>query len=350
MVINKLTLNLTLPCSHLFPNSADAKAAKVGSTKTEKSAEESTKAAKADGSVSAKAANSAKTSKASSKTAKSSSGTSSGKAEKATATPEATGKVNLIILTEGGCPPCEAQITGPLNDMITLPGFADILNVRQFSFGNNYFVTKRCGGTDVLNQTKSGYNQNYSSDTRHCWAINCVNTADPMDDCFGPGPIVTQHGPKEMEYNKMQACAQNVAGYDNWQPYWPFLVCMEANYGSPFDDNTIETATKCAEEDGSYYQDKVSELLGCYKSSDGDKALIEMAKNTFDHPGTPTILVNGGAPMLSGFWNNATTAKVCSQYDGDTPPPACASLLEEEAKYKDEVQQAIEGFWNVDMQ
>ena len=47
------------------------------------------------------------------------------------ATPEATGKVNLIILSEGGCPPCEARITGELNDMITSPGFADILNVRH---------------------------------------------------------------------------------------------------------------------------------------------------------------------------------------------------------------------------
>jgi hypothetical protein len=48
------------------------------------------------------------------------------------ATQEATGKVNLIILTEANCPPCEHQITGPLNDMIESPGFADILNVRQF--------------------------------------------------------------------------------------------------------------------------------------------------------------------------------------------------------------------------
>jgi len=120
-----------------------------------------------------------------------------------------------------------------------------------------------------------------------------------MDDCFGPGPIVTQHGLKEMEYNKMQACAQKVAGYDNWQPYWPFLVCTEANYGYPFDSDTIETATMCAEEEGSYYQDKISELTECYSGSDGDEALLRMAKNTFDHPGTPTILVNGGAPI---FW------------------------------------------------
>jgi hypothetical protein len=48
------------------------------------------------------------------------------------ATPEATGKVNLIILTESGCPDCQESVAGPLNDMITSPGFADIVNVRQF--------------------------------------------------------------------------------------------------------------------------------------------------------------------------------------------------------------------------
>jgi len=54
------------------------------------------------------------------------------------ATSEATENVNLILLTEGGCPPCEEMITGPLNVVITLPGFAAILNARQFSFGSNY--------------------------------------------------------------------------------------------------------------------------------------------------------------------------------------------------------------------
>jgi hypothetical protein len=198
----------------------------------------------------------------------------------------------------------------------------------------------------LLSQTATGYNLNYSADTRHCWAINCINTADPMDDCFGPGPIVTQHGPKEMEYNKIQACAQKVAGYDIWQPYWPFLVCTEANFGSPFDSNTIEIATMCAEEEGSYYQDKIPELMECYKGSDGDEALLQMAKNTFDHAITPTILVNGDVPTLLRFWDNAVAAEVCSQYEGSSPPPSCAGLLEEMEKYMDEAEKAIEGIVN----
>ncbi len=49
------------------------------------------------------------------------------------ATPEVAEKVNLIILTEAGCPDCQESVAGPLNTMITSsPGFADILNVRQF--------------------------------------------------------------------------------------------------------------------------------------------------------------------------------------------------------------------------
>ena len=164
-----------------------------------------------------------------------------------------------------------------------------------------------------------------------------------MDDCFGPGPIVTQHGLKEMECNKMQACAQKVAGYDNWQPYWPFLVCTQAKYGYPFDSNTIEIATMCAEEEGSYYQDKIPELMECYNGSDGDEALLRMAKNTFDHVITPTILVNGGAPILSGFWDNATVAEVCFQYEGSSLPPSCAGLLEERANYMAKADESIEG-------
>ena len=45
-----------------------------------------------------------------------------------------TSKVNLIIITESGCPDVQSQINGPINDMITSPGFADILNVRQFRY------------------------------------------------------------------------------------------------------------------------------------------------------------------------------------------------------------------------
>ena len=42
------------------------------------------------------------------------------------------GKVNLIVLTESGCPNCQYSVGGPLNAMVTSPGFADIINVNQF--------------------------------------------------------------------------------------------------------------------------------------------------------------------------------------------------------------------------
>ena len=47
-------------------------------------------------------------------------------------TSDVTDKVNLIVLTESGCPDCQESVAGSLNAMITSPGFADILNVRQF--------------------------------------------------------------------------------------------------------------------------------------------------------------------------------------------------------------------------
>ena len=51
------------------------------------------------------------------------------------ATPDVTyvtGRVNLIVLTESGCDNCQDFVAGPLNAMITSPGFADIINVKQF--------------------------------------------------------------------------------------------------------------------------------------------------------------------------------------------------------------------------
>jgi len=36
--------------------------------------------------------------------------------------------------------------------------------------------------------------------------------------------IVTQNGDREKEFNILQACAQKIIGYDDWQSYWPFLV------------------------------------------------------------------------------------------------------------------------------
>jgi len=47
-------------------------------------------------------------------------------------------------------------------------------------------------------------------------------------------------------------------------------------------------------------------LLDCLNDPEqAYPALYNMAVNTIDHPGTPTILVNGGASPLSGFWDNA---------------------------------------------
>ena len=219
--------------------------------------------------------------------------------------------------------------------------YEEVLGFDCFIVQDSLFTSSLLPSLVLSSQTASGYNLNYSADTRHCWANNCINTADPMDDCFGPGSIVSQHGPKEIEYNMMQSCAQRVAGYDNWRSYWPFLVCTEANYGSPFDSNTVETATKCVEEEDSYYQDRLNELLACYENSDG-RELVTMAQNTFDHAGVPTILVNGNSPMLLDFWVDAVAAEVCFEYGGSSPPPACADLLEKRKKFMYETEKAIE--------
>ena len=142
--------------------------------------------------------------------------------------------------------------------------------------------------------------------------------------------IVTQHGDREKEFNILQPCAQKIIGYDDWQSYWPFLVCTETEFET-LDMSVDDVGMDCAE--GIPELDS-NTLLGCLNDPEqAYPALYNMAINTFDHPGTPTILVNGGASPLYGFWDNATAADVCQAYTGSDVPPACPGLIEEKNKY-----------------
>ncbi len=86
----------------------------------------------------------------------------------------------------------------------------------------------------------------------------------------------------------------------------------------------VDIEIACAKEGGSYYQDKVSTLIGCYESKkDNDtNTIIQMANTTFDHIGIPIILVSG-VPTRG----NATVMTVCNEYNGANLHDSCTGLL-----------------------
>jgi len=87
--------------------------------------------------------------------------------------------------------------------------------------------------------------------------------------------------------------------------YWPFVVCTEASYLEG-----VGAAEGCANKAGLDF----AALSACYSGADGDAAVVNEAKATVDHPGTPYITV-GGEPVNA----DALLAAVCKAYVGPTP-------------------------------
>jgi hypothetical protein len=178
-------------------------------------------------------------------------------------------------------------------------GLAAIVSLNHVPFGNQYFSTKTCGGGP------------YDSEARHCWCKACNEAAAPPADCYMDiGGIVAQHGQAEYQTNRAQACAKMMTASDEtWASrYWPFVVCTEAALstgGRPADflDSCVSTAKLT-----------VPDFHQCYNSSVGDAQVRAAAKATFDHQGTPTVVVNGAQTDPGGL-----IQAVCDAYTGEKP-------------------------------
>mmetsp|Transcript_56313 Transcript_56313/g.105841 ORF Transcript_56313/g.105841 Transcript_56313/m.105841 type:complete len:197 (-) Transcript_56313:188-778(-) len=192
-------------------------------------------------------------------------------------------------------------ITKTLPKVIEADGIADIMELKQIPFGNNFYTTKECGGAP------------YDPLKRHCWAGKCV-VKSPAADCFA-GKIVSQHGDEEKNINRMQACGkwQNTT----WQDYWPFLECMESAY----ETQGIAAAKECVKGSKIDYD----ALEACYKGEDGNLAQIREAKQTVDHEGTPSITIGGKA--FTGFDADPFIKAVCDAYAGSKPAGCKSSTL-----------------------
>lgn len=177
-------------------------------------------------------------------------------------------------------------------------GVADIMELNQVPFGNNFFATTHCGAGP------------YSPTKRHCWAAMCTSSAPlpPADDCFS-GDIVTQHGDTEKNVNRMQACAKSQN--TTWLEYFPFLTCMETAY-------SVTAATGCTK--GTKIDP--TKLQACYSGKDGDAAQVREAKQTIDHDGTPYTQINGKEFDRS----SSLLSAICNAYTG-AKPAGCSSGL-----------------------
>lgn len=203
-----------------------------------------------------------------------------------------TPKVEVLLLAEAGCPFCQRDILGPLNDLVQAPGLSNIINLVHHPFGNCYFTTQACGGAP------------YNSQARICWTTMCgMGASEPPPECFG-GDLVPQHGPNEVQVNRMEACARQNA--PTWQDYWVFLVCMERRYAA----QGVHAAEGCAAQAKLNF-DKVHY---CYHSIEGDQAMINEATTTPPHDVVPYIAVNGHKVEAKDV-----LAEVCAAYAGEKP-------------------------------
>ena len=64
----------------------------------------------------------------------------------------------------------------------------------------------------------------------------------------------------------------------------------------------------------------MSYLRSCIGTPAGDKSVIREAKATIDHPGTPTVLVDGKTSSPSDALKD-----ICAAYTGDKPA-GCESV------------------------
>lgn len=178
--------------------------------------------------------------------------------------------------------------------MINAEGVADAIDFDYIPFGNNYFATAACGGAP------------YNSTVRHCWSKACYDAAAPAPDCF-KGTIVTQHGDMELQVNRIEACAKHLT--PSWRAFFPYLRCMEAAYPR----SGVNASDGCAKTS----RVNADALNACAGGADGVAYLALEARATPDHPGTPTVLVDGtqveAADLLS------TVCKALKEAGGMSP-------------------------------
>lgn len=209
-------------------------------------------------------------------------------------------KVKVQLFAEAGCPFCRAAIAGPVNQTLSTPSVAAIMEFEFFPWGNAYFVTAECKGAGE-----------YDMSARKCFNQRCGSgVSERPKDCF-TGDLVCQHGQMECEADRYLACAKSGS---TGSTFMAFTHCLEAGY----DNYTKALVTACAASSGI----DAGALAKCFSGKDGDHAVIAQAMATPEHPGVPYILVDGKAVEQP----NDLLKEVCKAYKGEVPK-ACHGLM-----------------------
>jgi hypothetical protein len=183
----------------------------------------------------------------------------------------------------------------------------EIVEMHHHPWGNAYFPTAACGGGP------------YDSTIRRCFDARC-GVASPPPDCYAANmsEIVSQHGPQEYTFNRVQACAKDftvIKGEAWYTRYWTFVACVEDKY-----TEGIACTKECAAK-ANFTESETDYLHVCLETSAGDKSVIREAMATGDHAGTPTVMVAGKESSPYDALKD-----VCAAYTG--PKPAgCHSVM-----------------------
>lgn len=196
------------------------------------------------------------------------------------------------------------MLTGEVKDLEDAEGLLDIVDFNFCPFGNNYFVTKECGGAG-----------DYDHDARQCWNDKCGRDASNRPaDCF-TGAVVGQHGDSEPKMNRYFACAKKFES--DVKKYMNFVRCMEAAW--PYTDEPPKDMDGLAKNCSTTFA--FAPLKSCYDGADGAAALAAEAQNTPEHDGVPYVEINGKEAERTGL-----ISQVCAAYTGQKPA-GCSKLL-----------------------
>jgi len=205
---------------------------------------------------------------------------------------------------------CIAAATGYVNDTLSAPGVADIVDFDFIPWGNAYFAT-------VTGNTTYDRGPGMTD-----WLTKCgMGVTSPPSGCFS-GPILCQHGFNECKGNLIEGCVKQTLN-DVVADYWPFMACFEdAGIDRVNPDSPIKAMDKCFTKVGAA-KATIAAVKECVSDSKASAAVL--SKNAAltaalvpAHEGTPWILVDGKA--LSG--DNLLKA-VCEAYQG-AKPAGCA--------------------------
>lgn len=191
----------------------------------------------------------------------------------------ADSKVKVDFYMESMCPGCKYFTNHVLTDLITRPGFRDMVDLKVYPYGNGKLT-----GT----------------------SIQC------------------QHGSEECEGNKIIACMQSLYPVTSSSlGFMPAFECLEQASGVP-----AESAEACAAKNGIDY----AQVKQCAEGAEGSRLALEAARATEalqpPHEYAPWLTLNG-QPLRDRAYD--LKEEVCKAFSGDKKGTMCDEAVKTKA-------------------